>query len=85
MSGVALESSALELELLLESSPGSFGGGCVGKGCRAAADDGAVEGAGESGATGFAFSPGNGNFSTAEGLFASGAEGEQGFADFAVF
>jgi len=85
VSGVALGSSVLELELLPESSPGSFGGGAVGNGCCLAAEDGAVEGAGESGAAGGAFfSPGKGNFSTAVGFSAPEFD-EQGFAGFAAF
>jgi len=48
--GAGLGSSPLELELLLESSPGSLGGGCVGNGCWAAASEGVVVlGLGESG------------------------------------
>jgi hypothetical protein len=75
----------LELELLLESSPGSLGGGCVGNGCWVAASDGVVvverdesglgesggvEGLGESGGLfGLLASPGNGNCSAAEAGF----------------
>jgi hypothetical protein len=92
---LALGSSApeLELELLLESSPGSLGGGCVGNGCWAAASDGVVvfglgesggilEGLGESGGFfGLLGSPGNGNCSAVEaGFLAAGAGGAQGFA-----
>jgi len=93
--GAGLGSSPLELELLLESSPGSLGGGCVGNGCWAAASDGVVvvfvaglgesggvEGLGESGGFfGLLGSPGNGNCSAAEdGFFAAGAGGGQGLA-----
>jgi hypothetical protein len=94
--GVGLGSSPLELELeLLESSPGSLGGGCVGNGCWVAASDGVVvlglaglgesgvEGLGESGGfLGLLGSPGNGNCSAAEdGFFAAGAgDGGQGLA-----
>jgi hypothetical protein len=95
--GAGLGSSPLELELelLVESSPGSLGGGCVGNGCWVAASDGvvvvglgesggAVDGLGESGGladlAGLAGSPGNGNCSAAEvGFFAAGAGGGQGF------
>jgi hypothetical protein len=96
--GLALGSSPLELELLLlESSPGSLGGGCVGNGCWVAASEGVVvvglgesggvvEGLGESG--GFfdlLGSPGNGNCSAAEdGFFVLGAGGGQGLAVCAV-
>src|ERR1700678_4390374 len=48
--GWALGSSLLEL--LLESDPGSFGGGVVGNGCCVAASDGVVDGAGVSGGAG---------------------------------
>jgi hypothetical protein len=54
-SGGAFGSSSpleLELELLLESSPGNLGAGSVGNGCSVAADEGVadpVEGAGVSG------------------------------------
>jgi hypothetical protein len=87
--GVGLGSSPLELELLLESSPGSLGGGCVGKGCWVAASEGVVvvfveglgesagvvEGVGESGGfLGLLGSPGNGNCSAVEdGFFVAGA------------
>ena len=96
--GTALGSSLLELELelLLESSPGSLGGGCVGNGCWAAASDGVVfagpgesgglvDGLGESGGlAGLAGLPGNGNCSAAEaGFFAAGAGGGQGLAGWA--
>jgi hypothetical protein len=65
----------------------------VGKGCWAAASEGVVDGAGESGAdelgagesgafaggfAGLAVSPGNGNCSAAEGFFTAG--GGQGLA-----
>ena len=82
----------LELELLLESSPGSLGGGCVGNGCWVAASDGVVvlglgasgglEGLGESGGfLGLLGSPGNGNCSAVEaGFFAAGVGGGQGLA-----
>jgi len=90
--GAGLGSSPLELELLLlESSPGSLGGGCVGNGCWAAASDGVVvvfvvglgesgggvAGLGESGGVfGLLGSPGNGNCSAAEdGFFAAGVGG----------
>jgi hypothetical protein len=89
----------LELELLLESSPGSLGGGCVGNGCWVAASDGVVfvgpgesgglvEGLGESGVlvefAGLAGPPGNGNCSAAEaGFFAAGAGWGQGLAGWA--
>jgi hypothetical protein len=92
--GVGLGSSPVELELLLESSPGSLGGGWVGNGCWAAASEGAVvlfvAGPGESGvvvegdgASGEVFgllgSPGNGNCSAAEdGFFVARAGGVQG-------
>ena len=84
---LALGSSAAEpeLELLLESSPGSLGGGCVGNGCWVAASDGVVvvgrdesglgasggvEGLGELGGFfGLVASPGNGNCSAAEAGF----------------
>jgi len=67
----------LELLLLLESSPGSLGGGCVGNGCWAAASEGVVVGLGESGGfAGLAGSPGNGNCSAADGFFAAGAGGQ---------
>jgi hypothetical protein len=71
-SGVALGSSLLELELLLlESSPGSLGGGCVGNGCCVAASEGVVVGLGESGgAAGLAGLPGKGNCSAAVGFLA---------------
>ena len=96
--GAGLGSSPLELELLLESSPGSLGGGCVGNGCWAAASDGVVVlGLGESGGVveelgasggffGLLGSPGNGNCSAAEdGFFAAGAAGgAQGLAVGAV-
>ena len=93
--GVGLGSSPLELELelLLESSPGSLGGGCAGNGCWVAASDGvvvvglgesgvAVEGPGESGGFfGLLGSPGKGNCSAAEdGFFAAGLGGGQGLA-----
>jgi hypothetical protein len=90
---LALGSSAPELELLLESSPGSLGGGCVGNGCWVAASDGvvvlglgesggALEGLGESGGLfDLLGSPGNGNCSAVEaGFLAAGAGGGQGFA-----
>ncbi len=80
--GAGFGSSPLELELLLlESSPGSLGGGCVGNGCWAAASDGVVVvfvvGLGESGGVfGLLGSPGNGNCSAAEdGFFVAGAGG----------
>jgi hypothetical protein len=89
----------LELELLLESSPGSLGGGCVGNGCWVAASDGvvfagpgesggAVDGLGESGGladlAGLAAWPGNGNCSAGEaGFFAAGAGEGQGLAGWA--
>ena len=93
--GAALGSPLLELELelLLESSPGSLGGGCcwVGNGCWAAASEGVVVlGVGESGGVlgesggvlGLAVSPGNGNCSAAElGFFAVGAGEVQGLVD----
>lgn len=65
----------LELELLLlESSPGSFGGGCVGNGCCAAASEGVVApGVGESGGVaGLAVWPGKGNCSAVDFLAAGG-------------
>jgi hypothetical protein len=80
--GAALGSLLLELELLLESSPGSLGGDCVGNGCWVAASEGVVvvfvAGLGESGGVtgwaGLAGSPGNGNCSAGEdGFFAAGA------------
>jgi hypothetical protein len=88
--GAALGSSLLELELelLLESSPGSLGGGCEGNGCWVAASEGVVvlgvgesggvlEGLGESGGfLGLLGAPGNGNCSAAEvGFFAAGGQG----------
>ena len=91
--GAAVGSSLLELELelLLESSPGGLGGGCVGNGCWAAASEGVVvlglaglgesggvlEGLGESGGfLGLLVSPGNGNCSAAEvGFLAAGGQG----------
>ena len=78
--GVALGSSLLELELLLlDSSPGSFGGGCVGNGCCAAASAGVTVGTGElGGVVDLGTSPGKGCSSAADGFFASG--GGQGFA-----
>jgi hypothetical protein len=52
-SGGVVGSSLLELELLLlESSPGSLGGGWVGNGCWDAASEGVVPGAGEFGGLG---------------------------------
>jgi len=77
-------SSPLELELellLVESSPGSFGGGCVGNGCFAAASAGVVDGLGvgvgeSGGVAGLADWPGNGNCSAADFLGA----GVQGLA-----
>jgi hypothetical protein len=85
VSGVAFGSSALELLLLLESSPGSFGGSWVGKGCWAAAEEGllpdVVEGLGESGAGAvLAGSPGNGNCSEGDDFLLSGVVGAHGFA-----
>jgi hypothetical protein len=79
-SGVALGSSLLELELLLlESSPGNFGGVWVGNGCCAAASDGEVVGLGESGGVaGLVGWPGKGNCSAAVGFLAAGAGGGQG-------
>jgi hypothetical protein len=63
----------LELELLLESSPGSLGGGCEGNGCWVAASEGVVvAGAGESGGfLGLLDSPGNGNCSATDGFLAA--------------
>ncbi len=82
-SGEVVGSSLLlELELLLlESSPGSLGAGCVGKGCCVAASEGVAVGLGESGgvASGLAGCPGNGNCSAAEDFFAAGGAGVQGF------
>jgi hypothetical protein len=69
-----------ELELLLESSPGSLGAGAVGKGCSSAADFGVLlVGLGESGGGGVDLlgAPGNGNCSAADGAFAP-AGGVQG-------
>jgi hypothetical protein len=81
--GGGLESSLLELELLLlESSlPGSLGGGCVGNGCWVAASGGVVDdlvaGFGESGGVADLLgSPGNGNCSAAD--FGAGVGGVQG-------
>jgi hypothetical protein len=79
-----LGSSPLELELLLESSPGSLGGGCVGNGCCAAASEGLVVEPGESGgAAGFAGWPGKGNCSATDGFLAA-AGGGQGLAVWSV-
>ena len=70
------ESPLEELELLLESSPGSLGGGAVGKGCSVAASDGVDLGLGESGGfAGLAATPGNGNCSAVEGFLAGAAAG----------
>jgi hypothetical protein len=93
MSGGVSESLLLELlellelllellELLLESSPGSLGGGVVGNGWSVAAEFFAGAGPGASGEStgdaGFAASPGNGNCSATEGLFVPAAGGVQG-------
>jgi len=83
-SGGGSVSSLLELlellELLLESSPGSLGGGAVGNGCSSAAEFLAGVATGESGAlaAGLLGSPGNGNCSATDGFFASEAGGVQG-------
>jgi len=71
VSGTASGSALPEEELLLESSPGSFGAGVVGKGCCSAAEEGVVPGLGESGGgvEDFAGLPGNGNCSAGEGFF----------------
>jgi hypothetical protein len=81
VSGTASGSALPELELLLESSPGSLGAGVVGNGCSSAAEEGvAVElGASGGGVAGFAGVPGNGNCSATEGFFVCGG-GEHGAA-----
>jgi hypothetical protein len=70
------------LELLLESSPGSLGGGVVGNGWSSAAEFLAGAGAGalgeSGGLAGFVASPGNGNCSETDGCFASAGGGVQG-------
>jgi len=73
-SGAAAGSSLPELELLLlESSPGSLGGGSVGNGCCEAASEGVVVGLGESGGgAGLAGVPGKGNCSAVDFLAAGG-------------
>jgi hypothetical protein len=83
------------LELLLESSPGSLGGGVVGNGWSVSAEflaAGAGLGAsGElGGLAGLEGSPGNGNCSAGEGLFAFAVGGVHGLevlagADWAWF
>jgi hypothetical protein len=75
MSVPSLGSALLEL---LESSPGSLGGGCVGKGCWVAASEGVVDGAGESGGGAGLVCPGKGNCSAVDGFFAGGVDGGQG-------
>jgi hypothetical protein len=80
-SWVAESGSVLpELELLLESSPGSLGAGAVGKGCSSAADFGVpLVGLGESGGgADLLGAPGNGNCSAADGALAP-AGGVHGF------
>ena len=74
-------SPLLELELLLESLPGSFGGGAVGNGCCVAASPGEVFGdpSGASGVVagaGLGGCPGNGKRSVVD-FFSAGA-GVQG-------
>ena len=76
-----LELLELLLDELPELSPGSLGGGVVGKGWSAAAGLLAGTGAGASGElAGLAGSPGNGNCSAVEGLVVSAAGGVQGLA-----
>jgi hypothetical protein len=86
VSGTASGSGLPELELLLESSPGSLGADVVGNGCSSAAEEGVVVELGESGGgdAGFVGAPGNGNCSAAEGFFVCGG-GEHGAAGCGAF
>jgi len=81
VSGTSGSVPPLELELLPESSPGSFGAVVEGNGCSSAAEEGDVPGFGESGGgvAGFAGAPGNGNCSAVEGFFAGGEHGVVGW------
>ncbi len=57
----------------------------MGNGCRDAASEGVVDGLGESGgAAGLGDSPGKGNCSDGDVVFAAGVDGGQGFAVWSV-